>query len=91
MDLGFAPGMLGDETTFVAASEKITKVAKERGMPMVGFANGPEMTKLRIDQGYRMLINTMDLYALVFGVIHEVSTGKAAAEEQMQSLSKKSE
>ncbi|KAJ7148661.1 Pyruvate/Phosphoenolpyruvate kinase-like domain-containing protein [Mycena crocata] len=85
LDMGLSQALGGNEPSFVAAMEAATKVAKERDIPIAGFAVGPEMTKQRIDQGFRLLLGCMDLYSLVFGVMTEIATGKAVAEAHMQS------
>ncbi|KAF7372123.1 2,4-dihydroxyhept-2-ene-1,7-dioic acid aldolase [Mycena venus] len=85
LDLGLPQNLDGDEPMFIAAMETASKVAKERGIPIAGFAVGPEMTKRRIDQGFRLLLGTMALYAIVFGVMSDIGTGKAVAEAHLQS------
>ncbi|KAF7368929.1 2,4-dihydroxyhept-2-ene-1,7-dioic acid aldolase [Mycena venus] len=84
LDLGLPQNLDGDEPTFTAAMETASKVAKERGIPIAGFAVGPEMTKRRIDQGFRLLLGTMDLYAIIFGVMTDIGTGKAVGEAHLQ-------
>ncbi|KAF7372017.1 2,4-dihydroxyhept-2-ene-1,7-dioic acid aldolase [Mycena venus] len=85
LDLGLPQNLDGDEPMFIAAMETASKVAKERGIPIAGFAVGPEMTKRRIDQGFRLLLGTMALYAIVFGVMSDIGTGKAVADAYLQS------
>ncbi|KAJ7489599.1 Pyruvate/Phosphoenolpyruvate kinase-like domain-containing protein [Mycena latifolia] len=89
LDLGLPNALVGDEPTFVAAMQTATKVAKERGIPIAGFAVGPEMTKMRVDQGFRMLMTALDLYSLVFGVMTDLGTAKAVAEAYIQSKNAK--
>jgi len=84
LDLGLPQNLDGDEPSFTAAMETASKVAKERGIPIAGFAVGPDMTKRRIDQGFRLLLGTMDLYALVFGVMTDIGTGKAVGEAHLK-------
>ncbi|KAJ6617579.1 Pyruvate/Phosphoenolpyruvate kinase-like domain-containing protein [Mycena sp. CBHHK59/15] len=86
LDLGLSLGMTGDEPDFVHAMETVSKVVKERGIPAAGFAVGPEMVKMRIDQGFRMLLGCMDLYSLVFGVMTDIGTARAVSEAHMQSI-----
>ncbi|KAJ7805415.1 Pyruvate/Phosphoenolpyruvate kinase-like domain-containing protein [Mycena olivaceomarginata] len=83
----------GTETEYVKAVEKAKKVSQERGKPIVGGAVGPEMIKMRIDQGYRIIVCCLDLHTFAFGMIKTVSEGRTTAEEYMQSLhdSKKAE
>ncbi|KAJ7083646.1 Pyruvate/Phosphoenolpyruvate kinase-like domain-containing protein [Mycena belliarum] len=80
LDMGLPNALAGDEPAFVEAMATATKVAKERDIPIAGFAVGPEMTKMRIDQGFRMLMTALDLYALVFGIMTDIGTAKAVAE-----------
>ncbi|KAJ6551601.1 Pyruvate/Phosphoenolpyruvate kinase-like domain-containing protein, partial [Mycena capillaripes] len=68
LDMGLPLGMTGDEPEFVAAVEKATKVSKETKIPLLGVAIGPEMVKMRIDQGFRALVVCLDLYTLAFGM-----------------------
>jgi hypothetical protein len=102
--MGLSLGLTGDEPEFVAAVEKATKVSKECKIPLLGgtfpacpcsklikrftVAVGPEMVKLRIDQGYRILVCCLDLHTFVFGMISTVKEARAAAEEHMQTLHK---
>ncbi|KAJ7248219.1 Pyruvate/Phosphoenolpyruvate kinase-like domain-containing protein [Mycena haematopus] len=85
LDLGLPQSLDGDEPSFTAAMEVASKVAKERGIPIAGFGVGPEMTKRRIDQGFRLLLGTLDLYSLVFGIMTDIGTGKAVAEAHLAS------
>ncbi|KAJ7049154.1 Pyruvate/Phosphoenolpyruvate kinase-like domain-containing protein [Mycena amicta] len=85
LDLGLPLGFVGEEPTFLDAMAAATKAAKERDIPIAGFAIGPEMLKLRLDQGYRLILNMMDMHAMMFGILTELGTGRAVAEEYLKS------
>jgi 2-keto-3-deoxy-L-rhamnonate aldolase RhmA len=87
-DLRLDMGLTGDEPEFVLALEKASKVSKERAKPLVGLAIGADMVKLRVEQGFRLIIVTMDVTTLVYGTIRQVGEARQAAEELMGSLYK---
>ncbi|KAJ7715710.1 Pyruvate/Phosphoenolpyruvate kinase-like domain-containing protein, partial [Mycena maculata] len=68
MDMGLPLGLDGDEPEFAAAMAKATKVSKERDIPLLGAAIGPEMIRKRIDQGFRIVVVCIDLHTLAFGM-----------------------
>ncbi|KAJ7489545.1 Pyruvate/Phosphoenolpyruvate kinase-like domain-containing protein [Mycena latifolia] len=86
LEMGLPLGMTGDEPEFVAAVERATKVSKERNIPLLGVAIGPEMVKMRIDQGFRVLACCLDLHTFAFGMMKTVAEARAAAEAHMQTI-----
>ncbi|KAJ7768514.1 Pyruvate/Phosphoenolpyruvate kinase-like domain-containing protein, partial [Mycena metata] len=68
LDMGLSLGLTGDEPEFVAAMEKASGVSKERNIPLLGVAVGEEMVKMRIDQGFRILVCCLDLHILAYGM-----------------------
>ncbi|KAJ7693061.1 Pyruvate/Phosphoenolpyruvate kinase-like domain-containing protein [Mycena rosella] len=86
LDMGLPLGFDGDEPEFVAAIQKATKVAKARGLPLVGAALGAEMVKKRIGEGYRVLVCCFDLHILAYGMITTLEETRAMAEEQMKGI-----
>ncbi|KAJ6567678.1 Pyruvate/Phosphoenolpyruvate kinase-like domain-containing protein [Mycena vulgaris] len=89
LEMGLPLGMTGDEPEFVAAVEKATKVGKERNIPLLGVAVGPEMVKMRIDQGFRVLACCLDFHTFAYGMIKNVAEARGAAEEYMQTIHSK--
>ncbi|KAJ7255402.1 Pyruvate/Phosphoenolpyruvate kinase-like domain-containing protein, partial [Mycena rebaudengoi] len=67
MEMGMTLSFTGDEPEFVLALEKASKVSKERAKPLVGVAIGADMVKLRVEQGFRLIIVNMDVRTLVYG------------------------
>jgi 2-keto-3-deoxy-L-rhamnonate aldolase RhmA len=88
LDMGLPLGMTGDEPEFVAAVEKATKVSKERNIPLLGLAIGPEMVKLRLDQGFTILACCSDFYTMAFGMMAAVAEARATAETHMKTIQK---
>ncbi|KAJ7103694.1 Pyruvate/Phosphoenolpyruvate kinase-like domain-containing protein [Mycena crocata] len=86
LDMGLSLAMTGTEPEYVAAVQKATRVAKERNLPLLGTALGPEMVKMRIDEGYRILICCFDFHTLSLGMIAGLSEARTAAEEHMKSI-----
>ncbi|KAJ6469182.1 Pyruvate/Phosphoenolpyruvate kinase-like domain-containing protein [Mycena vitilis] len=87
LDMGLSLGLTGDEPEFVAAIEKATKVSNDTDIPLLGIAIGPDMIKMRIDQGFRAIVCCMDIAILGYGMIETVGKARAVAEEHMQSRS----
>jgi hypothetical protein len=87
LEMGLTLSMTGDEPEFVSALEKASKVSKECAKPLVGVAIGADMVKLRVEQGFRLIIATLDITTLVYGTIREVGEARQAAEEHMGRLS----
>ncbi|KAJ7239314.1 Pyruvate/Phosphoenolpyruvate kinase-like domain-containing protein [Mycena rebaudengoi] len=88
LDMGLTLNWTGDEPEFVSALDKASKVSKERAKPLVGLAIGADMVKLRVEQGFRLIIVAMDVTTLVYGTIRDVGDARQAAEEHMGSLYK---
>ncbi|KAJ7103686.1 Pyruvate/Phosphoenolpyruvate kinase-like domain-containing protein [Mycena crocata] len=86
LDMGLSVGVTGTEPEYVAAIEKATKIGKERDLPLVGAALGAEMIKMRIDEGYRILVCCFDFYTLSLGMITTLSDARKTAEEYMQNI-----
>ncbi|KAJ7251990.1 Pyruvate/Phosphoenolpyruvate kinase-like domain-containing protein [Mycena rebaudengoi] len=88
LDMGVPFAMTGDEPEFVAAMNKATKISKERDLPILGVAfGGAEMVQMRIDQGFTILAVSLDLHALAYGVIGQVTSARDAAEDYLQNKS----
>ncbi|KAJ6486520.1 Pyruvate/Phosphoenolpyruvate kinase-like domain-containing protein [Mycena vitilis] len=87
LDMGLPLALTGDEPEFVAAFEKATKVSTDTNLPLVGIAIGPDMIKMRIDQGFRAIVCCSDIAILGYGMIETVGTARAVAEEHMQARS----
>ncbi|KAF7360044.1 2,4-dihydroxyhept-2-ene-1,7-dioic acid aldolase [Mycena venus] len=86
LEMGFSLAATGTEPGYVEAVQKAKKVAQDRGKSIVGPAAGPEMIKLRIEQGYRIIVCCLDLHTFAFGMMKTVSEGRAVAEEHMQKI-----
>ncbi|KAJ7198830.1 Pyruvate/Phosphoenolpyruvate kinase-like domain-containing protein, partial [Mycena pura] len=91
LDLGLPQGLSGKEPSWLHSIEVCSKVAKERNIPIVGIAIGAELLKQRIDEGFKMLITWMDMYALAFGIMNDLASGRATAEEHLKNKAAKGE
>ncbi|KAJ7062011.1 Pyruvate/Phosphoenolpyruvate kinase-like domain-containing protein [Mycena amicta] len=83
LDMGLSLGLTGNEPEFVAAVAKATKMSKQYRVPLVGIAADPAMVRLRIDQGFTILVTVMDVLTLAFGTMHSIGEARTAAEEHM--------
>ncbi|KAJ7471311.1 Pyruvate/Phosphoenolpyruvate kinase-like domain-containing protein [Mycena galericulata] len=86
LDLGLPLSMESDAPEFVAAMAKAKKVSKERNIPLLGVAIGPEMIRKRIDQGFTILASSADLHTLAFGLISTLAEARKTAEEHMEKV-----
>ncbi|KAF7304272.1 2,4-dihydroxyhept-2-ene-1,7-dioic acid aldolase [Mycena chlorophos] len=81
LDMGLPMGMVGDEPEFVAAVSKATQMSQKYNIPLLGVAIGPEMLKLRIEQGFTVISVVADLHALAYTMIKGVADAKATVED----------
>ncbi|KAJ7240631.1 Pyruvate/Phosphoenolpyruvate kinase-like domain-containing protein [Mycena haematopus] len=86
LEMGLSLSATGTEPQYIQALDRATRLSRDHGKPIVGPAFGPEMIKLRISQGYKLVVCCFDLHAFAFGMIKAVSEGRATAEEYMQSI-----
>ncbi|KAJ7289546.1 Pyruvate/Phosphoenolpyruvate kinase-like domain-containing protein [Mycena rebaudengoi] len=77
LEMGLTLSMTGNEPEFVS---------KERTKPLVGVALGADMVKLRVEQGFRLIIVTLDVTTLIYGTIRGVGEARQTAKEHMGSL-----
>ncbi|KAJ7318217.1 Pyruvate/Phosphoenolpyruvate kinase-like domain-containing protein [Mycena albidolilacea] len=80
LDMGMSVGFVGEEPEFVAAMSRVTAMSKRYNKSLVGVAMGTFMLEERLKQGFTVLVNTIDLYALAFTTVTELGTARAAVE-----------
>jgi predicted GNAT superfamily acetyltransferase len=80
LDMGMSIGFVGEEPEFVAAISRVTAMSKKYKKSLVGAALGAFMLEERLKQGFTVLVNTIDLYALAFTTVTELGTARAAVE-----------
>ncbi|KAJ6476830.1 Pyruvate/Phosphoenolpyruvate kinase-like domain-containing protein [Mycena sanguinolenta] len=83
LDMGLSAGFVGDEPQFVAAIDHASAMSKKYGKPLAALALNPEMIKERLSQGFRVLINCIDLATLAFGTIKELGTARETVEDYL--------
>ncbi|KAJ7653157.1 Pyruvate/Phosphoenolpyruvate kinase-like domain-containing protein [Mycena polygramma] len=66
LDMGLPVQFVGTEPEFVDAMARVTAMSKKYGKALMGAALGPSMVEERLKQGFTILVNTIDLYALAF-------------------------
>ncbi|KAJ6459029.1 Pyruvate/Phosphoenolpyruvate kinase-like domain-containing protein [Mycena sanguinolenta] len=86
LEMGLPLSATGTEEGYVKALDRAKQLSMDHEKPIVGPAFGPEMIKLRIAQGYRLIVCCFDLHTFAFGMIKVVSEGRTTAEEYMQSI-----
>jgi hypothetical protein len=74
---------VGSEPEFAAAMDKVTAMSKKYCKALVGVALGPPMVEERLRQGFTVLVNSVDLFALAFGTITDLGTARATIEGYM--------
>jgi len=83
LDMGLPIGFVGSEPEFVAALERVTAMSKKYSKSLMGVAMGQSMIEERLQQGFTVLVNVVDLYTLGFATITELVTARAAVEAYM--------
>lgn len=67
LELGLPPMQDGPEESFQTCVQQVFKGAKANGdMPVFGFAFGPRFIESKIKQGYRGIMVTSDVTAMVY-------------------------
>jgi 2-keto-3-deoxy-L-rhamnonate aldolase RhmA len=67
LELGLPPTQDGPEPSYQACVQQVFKAAKANGdMPVFGFAFGPAFIESKVKQGYRGIMVTSDVTALVY-------------------------
>lgn len=67
LELGLPPTQDGPEASFQSCVQQVFEAAKSNGdMPVFGFAFGPAFIESKIKQGYRGIMVTSDVTALVY-------------------------
>jgi hypothetical protein len=67
LELGLPPTQDGPEESFQTCVQQVFKAAKANGdMPVFGFAFGPAFIESKIRQGYRGIMVTSDVTAMVY-------------------------
>ncbi|KAJ7916151.1 Pyruvate/Phosphoenolpyruvate kinase-like domain-containing protein [Mycena leptocephala] len=83
LDMGLPVAFVGSEPEFAAAMDKVTAMSKKYCKALVGVALGPPMVEERLRQGFTVLVNSVDLFALAFGTITDLGTARATIEHYM--------
>ncbi|KAJ7148729.1 Pyruvate/Phosphoenolpyruvate kinase-like domain-containing protein [Mycena crocata] len=84
LDMGLPVGFVGTEPEFVSAMDRVTEMSKKYGKALVGVAMGPAMVEERLRQGFKVLVATVDLYALASATVTDLATAKTTAEAYMR-------
>ena len=67
LELGLPPTQDGPEASYQTCVQQVFKAAKNNGdMPVFGFAFGPAFIESKVKQGYRGIMVTSDVTALVY-------------------------
>ncbi|KAM0749488.1 HpcH/HpaI aldolase/citrate lyase family protein [Meredithblackwellia eburnea MCA 4105] len=78
MDMGLMPGMAGPEKEFEDALQAIQRAADKYGKPVLGFAMGDYLIQDRLKRGWKMLMMSSDVSALVAGQTGPLAEVRAA-------------
>ena len=67
LELGLPPTQDGPEASYQFCVQQVFKAAKNNGdMPVFGFAFGPAFIESKVKQGYRGIMVSSDVTALVY-------------------------
>ncbi|KAJ7449245.1 Pyruvate/Phosphoenolpyruvate kinase-like domain-containing protein [Mycena latifolia] len=86
LDMGLPVAFVGTEPEFVDAMSRVTAASKKHKKALMGVAVGPPMVEERLQQGFTLLVTTVDLYTLAAGTVEALGTAKATAEAYMRKV-----
>jgi 2-keto-3-deoxy-L-rhamnonate aldolase RhmA len=83
MELGLPPTQDGPEPSYQACVQQVFKAAKANGdMPVFGFAFGPAFIESKVKQGYRGIMVTSDVTALVYKQMADLKLAREMIQEK---------
>lgn len=83
MELGLPPTQDGPEPSYQACVQQVFTAAKANGdMPVFGFAFGPAFIESKVKQGYRGIMVTSDVTALVYKQMADLKLAREMIQEK---------
>lgn len=84
MELGLPPTQDGPEPSYQTCVQQVFKAAKANGdMPVFGFAFGPAFIESKVKQGYRGIMVTSDVTALVYKQMADLKLARETIQKEV--------